>query len=68
MLVQDADGAGGSLDGPMTRRAVSGSSRPSAIQATVELDGTTSEVSDVSLEELLGLLEEARRLSLVDGE
>jgi hypothetical protein len=37
------------------------------VDATIELDGTTSEVRDASLEELLVTLDEAESLSSGDG-
>ena len=37
------------------------------IDATIELDGTATEVQDVCLEDLFGMLEEAERLSPEDG-
>ena len=68
VLVQDADEAGCLLRWPDDVLCRIRLLKTERIEATVELDGTTSEVSDVSLEELLGVLEEAKRLSLVDGE
>ena len=68
VLVEDADGAGVLLRWPDDVLCRIRLLKTERIEATVELDGTTSEVSDVSLEELLGVLEEARRLSLEDGE
>lgn len=37
------------------------------IDATIELDGTTSELRDISLDELFAVLEEAEGLSRGDG-
>jgi hypothetical protein len=67
VLVQDADEAGlpPALDGGVVCRVrIRIADR---IDATIELDGTTSEVHDVCLEDLFEVLEAAERLSQVDG-
>jgi hypothetical protein len=68
VLVQDADEAGlppALAEGVVCRvRVLKKSDR---IDATIELDGTTSEVRDACLEELFVILEDAERLSFGDG-
>jgi len=67
VLVQDADEDGllvGLPDGMLCRILILKTNR---VDAKIELDGTTSEVRDVSLQELFEVLEEAERLSLEDG-
>jgi hypothetical protein len=67
-LVQDADEEGlppGVPDGVVCRvRVLKTTER---MDATIELDGATSELRDVTLEELFAALEEAERLSQADG-
>jgi hypothetical protein len=41
--------------------------KPDCIEATIELDGTATEVCDACLEDLFGALEDAERLSQGDG-
>jgi hypothetical protein len=68
VLVQDADEAGLPLalaGGVVCRVLVL--KKPDRIDATIELYGTTSELRDACLEDLLGVLEEAERLSHRDG-
>jgi hypothetical protein len=64
VLVQDADEAGlppALAEGVVCRvRVLKKSDR---IDATIELDGTATEVQDVCLEDLFGVLEGAERLS-----
>jgi hypothetical protein len=67
VLVQDADEAGlppALAQGVVCRVRILIIDR---IHATIELDGTTSEVHGVYLEDLFEVLEEAERLSLGDG-
>jgi len=65
VLVQDADDAAPALaEGVVCRLRILLTER---IDATIELDGTATEVQDVCLEDLFGMLEEAERLSLEDG-
>jgi hypothetical protein len=65
VLVQDADDAGPALaEGVVCRLRILKTDR---IDATIELHGTATEVQDVCLEDLFGMLEEAERLSLEDG-
>ena len=65
VLVQDADDAAPALaEGVVCRLRILLTER---IEATIELDGTATEVQDVCLEDLFGMLEEAERLSLEDG-
>ena len=65
--MQDADDAGlpPALAGVVCRVLVL--KKPNRIDATTELDGTTSEFRDASLEDLFVALEEAERLSQGDG-
>jgi len=67
VLVQDADHAGlpPALAGGVCRVLVL--KKPNRIDATIELDGTTSEFRDACLEDLFGVLEEAERLSQGDS-
>jgi hypothetical protein len=68
VLVQDADDAG--LPPALAEGVVCCVrifKKPDRIDATIELDGTTSEVRDASIEDLFGVLEEAERLSQGDG-
>jgi hypothetical protein len=61
--VQDADEAGlppALAEGVVCRVRILKTDR---IDATIELDGTTSEVRDACLEDLFGVLEGAARLS-----
>ena len=65
VLVQDADEAGlppALTEGVVCRVRILKTKR---IDATIELDGTTSEVRDACLENLFGVLEGAERLSLL---
>jgi hypothetical protein len=64
VLVQDADEAGlpPALAGGVVCR-VQILKKPERIEAAIELDGTTTELRDASLEELFVALEEAERLS-----
>ncbi|HEX5915583.1 MAG TPA: hypothetical protein VFY54_20970 [Rubrobacter sp.] len=67
VLVQDDDEAGLPLalaQGVVCRVRILVTDR---IHATIELDGTTSELRDVSLDELFAVLEEAEGLSRGDG-
>jgi hypothetical protein len=70
VLVQDADEAGlppalaQDEQGVVCRIRILTADR---IEATIELDGTTSEVHDVCLEDLFEVLEAAERLSQGDG-
>jgi hypothetical protein len=67
VLVQDADEAGlppALAQGVVCRVRILVTDR---IHATIELDGTTSELRDVSLDELFAVLEEAEGLSRGDG-
>ena len=67
VLVHDADEAGlppAVAEGVLCRVRILKTER---IDATIELDGTTSEVSDASLEELLLALEGAESLLSGDG-
>ena len=67
VLVQDADEAGlprALAQGVVCLVRILITDR---IEATIELDGTTSEVHDVCLEDLFEVLEAAERLSQVDG-
>ena len=67
VLVQDADEAGLSRaleQGVVCRIRILITDR---IDATIELDGTTSELRDISLDELFAVLEEAEGLSRGDG-
>jgi hypothetical protein len=70
VLVQDADEAGlppalaQDEQGVVCRIRILTADR---IEATIELDGTTSEIHDVCLEDLFEVLEEAERLSQGDG-
>ncbi len=67
-LVQDYDGKGlspGVPDGVVCRvRVLKTTDR---MDATIELGGATSELRDVTLQELFAALEEAERLSQSDG-
>jgi hypothetical protein len=61
VLVQDADDAAPALaEGVVCRVRILKTER---IDATIELDGTISEVHDVCLEDLFAVLEGAERLS-----
>jgi hypothetical protein len=68
VLVQDADEAGLppalAGGGVLCRVRVLVADR---VHATIEMDGTVSEVRDACLEDLFGALEEADGLSLGDG-
>ena len=67
VLVQDADEAGlprALAQGVVCRVRILITDRT---DATIELDGTTSELRDVSLDELFAVLEEAEGLSREDG-
>jgi hypothetical protein len=70
VLVEDADEAGlpralaQDEQGVVCRVRILVTDR---IDATIELDGTTSELRDVSLDELFAVLEEAEGLSRGDG-
>ncbi len=70
VLVQDADEAGlppalaQDEQGVVCRIRILTADR---IEATIELDGTTSEIHDVCLEDLFEALEAAERLSQGDG-
>ncbi len=67
VLVQDADEAGlppALAEGVVCRVRILKTDR---IDATIELDGTTSEIHDVCLEDLFEVLEAAERLSQGDG-
>ena len=67
VLVQDDEEAGALLglpDGVLCSIRILKTDR---IDAIIELDGTTSEVRDASLEELFEVLEKAEGLSLRDG-
>jgi hypothetical protein len=67
VLVQDADEDGlllGLPDGVLCRIQLLDTGR---MDATIELDGTASEVQDVSLEDLFEVLEEVEGLSKGDG-
>ena len=70
VLVQDADEAGlppalaQDEQGVVCRIRILTADR---IEATIELDGTTSEIHDVCLEDLFEVLEAAERLSQGDG-
>lgn len=67
VLVQDADEAGlprALAQGVVCRVRILITDR---IHATIELDGTTSELRDISLDELFAVLEEAEGLSRGDG-
>ncbi len=70
VLVQDADEAGlppalaQDEQGVVCRIRILTADR---IEATIELDGTTSEIHDVCLEDLFEVLDEAERLSQGDG-
>jgi hypothetical protein len=67
VLVQDADEAGlppALAEGVVCRVRILKTDR---IDATIELDGTTSEVRDACLEDLFGVLEGAAKLSKGDG-
>jgi hypothetical protein len=67
VLVQDADEAGlppALEEGVVCRVRILKTDR---IDATIELDGTTSEVHDICLEDLFEVLEGAERLSYGDG-
>ena len=70
VLVQDADEAGlppalaQDEQGVVCRIRILTADR---IEATIELDGTTSEIHDVCLEDLFEVLEETERLSQGDG-
>jgi hypothetical protein len=68
VLVQDADEAGlpPALAGGVVCR-VRILKKPDRIDATIEVDGTTTEVRDASLEDLFVVVEEAERLSRGDG-
>ena len=68
VLVQDAEEAGlpPALAGGVVC-CVRILKKPNRIDATIELDGTTSELRDACLEDLFGVLEEAERLSHGDG-
>jgi hypothetical protein len=71
VLVQDADEAGlppalaQDEQGVVCRIRILTADR---IEATIELDGTTSEIHDVCLEDLFEVLEAAERLSQGDGD
>src|SRR5215204_3775186 len=63
VLVQDAEEAG--LPPALARGVVCRVrilKKSDRIDATIELDGTTSELRDASIEDLFGVLEEAERL------
>jgi hypothetical protein len=67
VLVQDADEAGlppALAQGVVCRVRILVTDR---IHATIELDGTTWELRDVSLDELFAVLEEAEGLARGDG-
>lgn len=67
VLVQDADQAGlprALAQGVVCLVRILVTDR---IDATIELDGTTSELRDASLDELFAVLEEAEELSRGDG-
>ena len=67
VLVQDDDEAGlppALAQGVVCRVRILVTDR---IHATIELDGTTSELRDVSLDELFAVLEKAEGLSRGDG-
>jgi hypothetical protein len=67
VLVHDADEAGlppAVAEGVVCRVRILKTER---IDATIELDGTTSEVRDACLEDMFGVLEEAERLSSGEG-
>jgi hypothetical protein len=68
VLVQDADEERlpPALEGGVVCR-VRVLKKPECIDATIEVDGTTSEIRDACLEDLFGVLEEAERLSQGDG-
>jgi len=65
VLVQDADEAGSPpaslAEGVVCRVRIL--KEPDRIDATIELDATTSEVQDICLEDLFKVLEGAERLS-----
>ena len=66
VLVHDADEAGlppAVAEGVVCRVQIL--KKPERIEATIELNGTTTEVRDASLEDVFGVLEEAERLSLL---
>jgi hypothetical protein len=66
VLVQDADEAGSPpalAEGVVCRVRIL--KKPDRIDATIELDGTASEVCDACLEDVFGVLEEAEKLSLL---
>ena len=68
VLVHDADEAGlppAVAEGLVCRVRIL--KKPDRIDATIELDGTTTEVRDASLEELLVAVEYAERLASGDG-
>lgn len=67
VLVQDADEAGlppALAEGVLYRVRILIADR---VDATIELDGTATEVHDACLEDLFEVLEEAERLSLGGG-
>lgn len=67
VLVQDNEEAGSSMifpDGVVCRVRILTADR---IDAAIELDGTSSEVHNVCLEDLFEVLEKAERLSQWDG-
>jgi hypothetical protein len=66
VLVQDADEAGlpPALAGGVVCR-VRVLKKPYRIDVIIEVDGTTSEIRDPCLEDLLGVVEGAERLSLL---
>ena len=66
VLVQDADEAGlppALTEGVVCRVRIL--KKPERIEATIELDGTTSEIRDARIEDVFGVLEEAERPSLL---
>jgi hypothetical protein len=67
VLVQDADEEGlpqAVPDGVVCRVSVLTKER---MDATIEVDGTSSEIHDACLEDLFEVLDKARRLSQADG-
>ena len=68
VLVHDADEGGlppAVAEGVVCRVRIL--KKPERMDATIELDGTTTEVRDACLKELLVAIEEAERLSSGDG-
>jgi hypothetical protein len=66
VLVQDADEAGlppAVAEGVVCRVRIL--KKPERIEATIEVDGTASEIRDPCLEDLFGVLEKAERPSLL---